>query len=324
MLDPRRLRLLRDVARTGTIAGAAERAGCTSSAASQQIVALERSLDLALLERSARSVRLTDAGRVLVEHAERVLLALDAAEVAVAAVANLKGGRLRLAAFNSAGSALAIPAMSAFAHQHPEVRLSFRELEPEDAIPAVTAGDIDLAITHQYRHLPRPDLAALSQHLLLEDSLLLAVPPHLRPGDAAPARLTDYRETTWLSTTPSEGFQAITELVCRSAAFEPHVAFRADSYDLMLGLVAADFGVALIPSLAAAPRQGVTYLPIGEPNDLAREIHATTRTADPSPAIQAMVQLLRHRSPRRQGERPGMEPHRYKGSMDAHPFDPMR
>jgi Bacterial regulatory helix-turn-helix protein, lysR family len=91
--DIRRLRLLCDVALTGTIAAAAERAGCAAAAASQQFTALERQTGAALLERSARSVRLADAGRVLVEHAHWVLAELAGA---VRGVAGLRGGRLKL------------------------------------------------------------------------------------------------------------------------------------------------------------------------------------------------------------------------------------
>ncbi|WP_370369384.1 LysR family transcriptional regulator [Catenulispora sp. GP43] len=92
MLNTRRLSLLRDIDRTGTIAGAAQLAGCTPSAASQQISALEQELGINLLERYSRSVRLTEAGRVLVEHAHRVFAELDAAETAVRAVSGLRGG----------------------------------------------------------------------------------------------------------------------------------------------------------------------------------------------------------------------------------------
>ncbi|MET9800367.1 LysR family transcriptional regulator [Streptomyces sp. NPDC006368] len=293
MLDPRRLRLLRDVARTGSIAGAAEQAGCTASAASQQLSALERDIGIALLERSPRSVRLTEAGRILVEHTDRVLAELEAAVQAVRAAAGLQGGQLRVAAFSSAGTHLVVPALRAFRRLHPEVRLSFMELEPEEAVPAVSAGDVDLAVTHQYEQLPRPDLRGLRQDLLHRDPLLLAVPPHLRPAERAAVRLRDYAGATWLSTRPAEGFQAATELISRAVGFEPDVAFRADTYDLLLALVAADFGLALVPGLVAASRPGVAFFEIAEPAGLAREIHATARAADRSPAVEVMTRLLK-------------------------------
>ncbi|MEU8825773.1 LysR substrate-binding domain-containing protein [Streptomyces sp. NPDC048636] len=292
MLDPRRLSLLRDIARTGSIAGAAERAGCTASAASQQLSTLEQDLGIALLERSARSVRLTEAGRVLVEHAHRVLAELDAAEEAVHAVSGLRGGRMRVAAFATAATPLVVPALMAFRQRHADVSLFFTEAEPEVAIPAVAAGEIDLAVTHQYEHLSPPDLRGLRQLQLHCDRILLAVPPHLHRAGQTTARLRDYAEATWLSTVPSEGFQAVTELLCRSEGFEPEIAFRSDHYEMLLDMVAADFGVALVPGLAAAPRPSVTYLEISEPRGAARNIHLTTRAADSSPATRALTQLL--------------------------------
>ncbi|MEU9454889.1 LysR substrate-binding domain-containing protein [Streptomyces sp. NPDC048277] len=305
MLDPRRLSLLRDIARSGSIAGAARLAGCTASAASQQLSALEQELDVALLERSARSVRLTEAGRILAEHANRVLAELDAAQEAVRAVSGLHGGRVRVAAFATAASTLVLPALMAFRQRHGEVSLTFREVEPEEAIPAVAAGEIDLAVTHQYERLPRPDLRGLQQLHLHRDRLLLAVPPHLHRAGRTTARLRDYAGAVWLSTVPSEGFQAVTELLCRSEGFEPEIAFRSDHYEMLLDMVAADFGVALVPGLAAVPRAGVTYLEIVEPAGVARDIHLTVRTADSSTATRALTQLFLQR---RTVGRPGHAP----------------
>lgn len=291
MLELRRLGLLRDVARTGSIAGAAQLAGRTAAAVSQQLAALERELGVALLERGPRSVRLTEAGRVLAEHADRVLTEADSAVQAVLRVAGLHGGRVRVAAFGTAAG-FTVPALASFARSSPEVELSFVELEPEESVPAVRAGEVDVAVTHQYARLPPPDLRGLRQTPLRRDRLLLALPPSLAPVGGSSVALSDYARATWVSPRPSAGFQAVVELACRAAGFEPTVAFRTNSYDLMLTLVAADFGVALVPELAASPRPGVTFRDIGDPVGLAREVHATTREADPSPAVARIVELL--------------------------------
>ncbi|SEL88232.1 LysR family transcriptional regulator [Streptacidiphilus jiangxiensis] len=308
MLSTRRLGLLKDLAQTGTIAGAAQLAGCTPSAASQQLAALEQELGVALLERSSRSVRLTEAGRVLVEHAHRVFTELDAAEAAARAVSGLRGGRIRVAAFNSVATGLVVPALMAFRQRHRDVRMTFTEAEPELSMPAVANGDLDLAVTHEYGRLPQPDLRGLRQVLLHRDELLLAVPPHLQRAGQTSASLRDYAEATWLSALPSSGFQAATELLCRAEGFEPDIAFRSDQYDLLLLMVAADFGVALVPALAAEPRRGVTYLHVSRPTGLTHDIHVTTREADTSPAVEALTALLVQRGvggTRRPGDRPG-------------------
>src|ERR671928_1709095 len=102
MLDVRRMRVLREVARRGSFSAAAESLAYTQSAVSQQIAALEREAGTKLVERSARGVRLTDAGRVLVDHADVILARLADAEAELEAIAGLRGGRPRPAAFPSA------------------------------------------------------------------------------------------------------------------------------------------------------------------------------------------------------------------------------
>src|SRR4051795_5714840 len=106
MLDVKRLRILRAVAEAGSFSAAADALSYTQSAISQQIAALEREAGTTLVDRSARGVRLTDAGRALVEHSGAILSRLAAAEAELEAIAGLRGGRLRLAAFPTAGATL--------------------------------------------------------------------------------------------------------------------------------------------------------------------------------------------------------------------------
>ncbi|MFZ3495559.1 LysR family transcriptional regulator [Streptomyces sp. 5.8] len=292
MLDPRKLKLLVDVARTGTIAGAALRADVTASAASQQLSALERQTACALLERSGRSVRLTAAGHTLVSHATRVLAEIEAAEEALRDIAGLRDGQLRVATFASAAEPFTVPALAAFRRTHPGLDVSLTELEPELALPSLAAGSLDLAVTHQYPHLPEPDLRGLRQVLLRREKLMLAVPPHARPPLDGPVRLGEFARTAWASTTPSTGFQAVTEGICRAAGFEPDIAFRADSYPMLLSLVAADFAVALVPQSAADRRAEISFHDIAEPAHLVRDIYATVRTGDRSPATESMIRHL--------------------------------
>jgi len=290
MLDPRRLMLLRDVATTGTIAGAASRAGCTAAAASQQLSGLERDVGTALLERSARSVRLTEAGRVLVEHAEPVLASLAEAQRAVRDVAGLRAGTVRVAAFATAGTSFVIPALTAFRRRYPGVELHFTELDSHEALPLVRAGELDLAITHEYTPLSRPNLRGLSQRPLYREPLLLAVPRGLLPSEPGPVSLADFADTDWVAALFNTGFLAVTEMACREAGFEPKIKVRVHSYPMVIAMVAAGFGVSLVPQLATTPQRGVDYLPVRGPNELARQIFATTRIGGRSSAVE---QLLR-------------------------------
>src|SRR5215213_2064636 len=106
MLDVKRLKVLREVAAHGSFSAAAEALPYTQSAVSQQIATLEREAGTVLVDRSTRGVSLTDAGEALVRHADAVLARLAEAEAELEAIAGLKGGRLRMAAFESAGATL--------------------------------------------------------------------------------------------------------------------------------------------------------------------------------------------------------------------------
>src|SRR5581483_5651248 len=131
----RRLRVLKEVAERGSFSAAADALSYTQSAVSQQIAALERETGAVLVERGARGVRLTDSGRALVEHSEAILERLSAAEAELEAIAVLKGGRLRVASFATAGATLVPLAVACFTQAHPDVELSLVEAEPEDALP---------------------------------------------------------------------------------------------------------------------------------------------------------------------------------------------
>src|SRR5437868_14588564 len=135
MLDVKRLRVLREVATQGSFSSAAEALDYTQSAVSQQIATLEREAGTVLVDRSARGVRLTEAGEALVRHADAILARLAEAESELEAIAGLRGGRLRLAAFESGASTLMPLAIAAFSQRHPAVEPSMTLAEPEEAVP---------------------------------------------------------------------------------------------------------------------------------------------------------------------------------------------
>src|SRR3954447_4855680 len=175
MLDVRRMRVLREVARRGSFSAAAESLAYTQSAVSQQIAALEREAGTRLVERNARGVRLTDAGRALVEHADAILARLADAEAELEAIAGLRGGRLRLAAFPSAGATIMPEAIVRFRDRHPGVELTLEPAEPEPAIAQLRTGEIDIALdlTAGYR-APADD--GIERLQLLDDPMYVALP----------------------------------------------------------------------------------------------------------------------------------------------------
>ena len=186
MIDVKRLRVLREVAQQGSFSAAGEALGYTQSAVSQQIAAFERETGTTLVERNARGVRLTDAGRALVEHADGILARLAAAEDELEAIAGLRGGRVRLASFPTAGATLVPFAIADFSQRHPEVELSLVEAEPEEAIPALKGGELDIALTFEYESLRQGGLAARALRRR-------ARPPPRRPHAPRPSRRSSVR-----------------------------------------------------------------------------------------------------------------------------------
>src|SRR5262245_50259308 len=148
MLDVRKLRLLREFARRGTIAAVAGALAYSPSAVSQQLSALEREAGVRLLERTGRQVRLTAAGSVLVEHAEAVLAALEEAAAALGNAGTGVVGQLRIGAFPTAVRTLLPAALVALGRDHPRLELMVNELDPADAPEALRARRLDVALVH--------------------------------------------------------------------------------------------------------------------------------------------------------------------------------
>src|ERR671917_2115769 len=135
MLDLRRLRVLRGVVATGSMAAAADELGYTPSAVSQHLAALEREAGTPLLERAGRGVRPTPAGALLAEHAAAVLARLAEAEAALADLVAGRIGRLGVTFFPTAGASLVPPAVAALPHPPPPGEPRAGNAGPADAIP---------------------------------------------------------------------------------------------------------------------------------------------------------------------------------------------
>src|ERR1700686_3821745 len=150
MLNVTRLNVLKEVAYRGSISAAADALSYTQSAVSQQIAALEAETGMTLLERHPRGVSLTAAGQTLVGHAEGVLAQLEAAQAALSAIAGLRGGRLRMASFPTAGATLMPLAIATFRSSSPDVELTLEEGEPEEILARMRAGELDLALLFEF------------------------------------------------------------------------------------------------------------------------------------------------------------------------------
>ena len=226
MLDVRRMRVLREVAAKGSFSAAAESLSYTQSAISQQIAALEREAGTTLVERGARGVRLTDAGRALVEHADVILARLADAEAELDAIAGLRAGRVRLVAFPSAGATIIPPAIARFRAAHPDVDLALRPGEPEDGHRAGARGRGGRGARHRDAHArPRPCPTACSIEPLLDDHMYAVLPAGHRLAGRRRVRLEDLADDPWIigSSSGTCPDARIVLQACGGAGFEPQI-----------------------------------------------------------------------------------------------------
>jgi DNA-binding transcriptional LysR family regulator len=305
MLNVSRLAVLREVAYRGSFSEAAAALSYSQSAVSQQIAALEAETGLTLLERHPRGVSLTAAGQTLVGHAEGILAELERAEAALAEIAGLRGGRLRMASFPTAGATLMPLAIAKFRAAYPDVELTLAEAEPEDVAPRLRGGELDLALLFEFagEQLIGPRMTRAE---LFEDPMFLALPAAHRLAGRRRLRLEDLRAEAWVQTSRTSPCARHVVRCCHAAGFEPNVAFESDDYQTVQGLVAAGVGVALIPRLAlSAPRPDVVTRALAPAPPARQVIAAAPAGARLVPAATAMLRILEAEDWRAAGAPPG-------------------
>jgi DNA-binding transcriptional LysR family regulator len=297
MLDLRRLRLLHELHERGTIAAVADALQFTPSAVSQQLAVLEREAGVTLLERAGRGVRLTDPAIVLVRHAEALLERAGLAEAELAAAAGSVAGRARIASFQSVAIRLALPAMQALGREAPGLRCELIEAEPEQSLPALALGDVDLVLADEWQHQPHSRPASVDRHDLHRDPVNLVLPAGhpaaRRHRHAVP--LAELAGEAWTTGHPGTGWEVMTSRTCRQlAGFDPDIRHRTNDSVTCLSAVAHGQTVALLPELVlAADRPGVTVRAIAG-GAVHRTIFTATRTADAGrPSVQAVLAAVR-------------------------------
>src|SRR5215203_4823428 len=297
MLDLRRLRLLRELHERGTIAAVADALQFTPSAVSQQLALLEREAGVPLLERAGRGVRLTDPGLVLVDHADALLEHAELAEADLAAAAGTVTGRGRIAGFRSVMLWLALPAVEALARDAPRLRCEVIEAEPEQALPALALGDIDLVLGDEWQHHPRRLPQGVQRHDLLRDRVNVVLPaghPATRRHENA-VPLAELAGEAWTTGHAGMGWEEMTQRTCRElGGFDPDIRHRANDATISLALVARGLAVTLLPDLPMlGVEPGVAVRPIAE-GSVSRAIFAATRSADAArPSTQALLAAVR-------------------------------
>lgn len=289
MLDLRRLRLLCEFARRGSIAATAAALGYTPSAVSQQLAALEREAGLPLLDRTARSAELTDTGRRLATRAEEILALVEAAEAELSAESDLPSGRVVVTSFPTAAVAFA-PALARSLKDHPDLTFVLRQTRLDDGVRQVRAGEVDIALVDDWSgRLPDHAPATLQFFHVRRDPLVLVVPrghPMADPGE--PVDLRSLRTEAWMAAPPGEPSREAVDRLLTTVGGAPPVPWEFEGLHTILSLVARGIGIAAVPALALeAGDQGVVVRRL--PGcDLARDVYAVTRAVSvrrPSVAV---------------------------------------
>jgi DNA-binding transcriptional LysR family regulator len=292
MLDVTRLAIFDRVARTGSIAKAAKELGYTPSAVSQQLAVLEREVGTTLLDRTARSAELTDAGRRLSDHADRILRMIEFAEADLSEAEPT--GQIVLTAFPTAAVAFA-PALAHGLRHHAGLTFQLRQTRPGDGLRQVRSGEVDLALVDDWTgRLPTRGGGSLRFSLLLHDPLVLVVPASHWAAD--PSREIDLwrlREEPWLAAPAGEPSRQAFDRLLADVGGAPPMPWEFEGLGTILGLVARGVGIAAVPSLAlTAAVPGIVAREL--PGSVTRYVYAVVRTASVRrPSVAVTLEALR-------------------------------
>jgi DNA-binding transcriptional LysR family regulator len=255
-------------------------------------------LGVAVLERVGRSVRLTEAGRVLARHAPAVTTALDAAAGELAELRGLRSGRVRLVGFPSASPTVVPRLLADLAADHPGVTITYVEAEPPEAVMAVREDRADIALTFSYpgdRDDPHGSSASGLQVRAIGTDDLLAVLPVGHPAATAPGGVLDVAALAgenWIAGCPRCRGHLLE--VCGRAGYVPRIGFETDNFVAVEGLVAQGIGVATLPRMAVESfplLPGIVTAPL--PHSEARTIHVVTaHGAERVPAVRTTLSAL--------------------------------
>jgi DNA-binding transcriptional LysR family regulator len=254
-METRRLRLLVELSRLGSMRAVADELHITTSTVSQQLAVLAREAGAVLIEPDGRRVRLTPAGLRLARHAVTILAAVEAARLDLDPAAE-PAGALRVAGFASAVRRSLLPVGARLAADHPRVRLLIHEHEPFEAFELLALDAVDLALTYDYNLAPAAFEPGLEAVPLWEVPWGLAV-----PRDEPATAFAGFAGHDWIVNSRNTADGDVVRTVASLAGFTPRIVHRADSLDLVQDMIVAGLGVGLLP-MDATTLPGVRLLPI--------------------------------------------------------------
>ncbi|GAA1528027.1 LysR family transcriptional regulator [Streptomyces albidochromogenes] len=292
MLNLERLRTLDALARHGSVSGAADGLHVTTSAVSQQMAKLEREVGQPLLAKNGRGVRLTDAGRLLADHAARILSQVELAQSDIEAQRGRVVGDLTVVAFPTAARGLLPAALSALRVEHPQLRVQMREMEPDESVRGVMRGDYDLAVVLDWYNRPLSMPEGLAKQELLHDPADVAMHVDHPLADRDAVDLEEFADDDWVTWAEGEFCHEWLMFTLRGKGVEPRIAHVAEEHATQLALIAEGLGVCVAPRLGRGPvPDRVRVVPVR--HAMRRHVYAVWRAdADRRPSIRAAVDAL--------------------------------
>jgi DNA-binding transcriptional LysR family regulator len=294
-METRRLELLAELSRQGSMRAVADVLGTTTSTVSQQIAVLAREMGTPLTEPAGRQVRLTPAGRRLAEHALTILAAVEAAQLDLGPHAE-PNGTLRVAGFATAIRAYLLPVIAGLATTHPRVRVLLREHEPAECLQLLAADQADLALVYDYNLAPATTDAAMRRTPLWTTRWGLGVPASQSGPDTTTLQIfARFRAHDWIGNSRNTADEDVIRTLAAMAGFTPRITHQADSLDLVQDMITADLGVGLLP-IGQTTRPGVHLLPLAAP-EVEMRAYAVARHGRLNwPPLALVISLLQHAS----------------------------
>ena len=292
MLNTHRLRVLAEVHRTGSIAGAARELRLSPSAVSHQLAQLEKDAGVSLVERGAQSLRLTSAGRRLSLRGQEVLALLESAEKDLLAQSRADAGHLRVGFFASSGYRLVPQTLARFSTRYPSVHVELVEGQPHELIDDVRDGELDLLVVFEHELDPWQQPEGVVVRYFLRDPHLLVVPTGHPAGRRGVVRLEELAGEQWITSFGTGSpVLSVLERACALEGIVPNIRCRSDHYEVILGLVRAGMGIALVPSLGLNDATGIEVGRVAGPR-LYRRIGVATRQGNPNPVLGSFIAYL--------------------------------
>jgi DNA-binding transcriptional LysR family regulator len=293
-VEVRRLKLLLELSRLGSMRAVAEELGYTTSTVSQQLGVLAQEAGAILIEPDGRRVRLTPAGQRLADHAVTILAAVDAARLDLDPSAEPRG-TVRVAGFATAMRRSLLPLVDRLRTDHPEVLLRIREHEPDESFALLANDDVDLALVYDYNLAPVGFDPALDVTPLWSVRWALGIPSGARrstPGGSPAVALFHALEgSPWIVNSRNVGDERVVRTIASMAGFQPEIAHHVDSLELVQELIVAGFGVGLLPA-DQKPIRGVRLVPLRDPDVTLRSYVVVRRGRENWPPLALVAREL--------------------------------